>query len=86
METLKKISRTENIELKTLKERFEKGEVVILKNKVRRNVAPVGIGKGLKTKVNANIGTSPEKNDINFELKKLKVAVEAGTDAVMDLS
>jgi len=86
METLKKISQAEKIDLKNFKEKFEKGEVIILKNKRRKNVIPVGIGKGLKTKVNTNIGTSPEKNDLNFELKKLKVAVGAGTDTVMDLS
>lgn len=86
METLKKISEIEKIDLKILEERFKKGEIVILKNKKRSNVIPVGIGKGLRTKVNANIGTSPERNDIDFELKKLKIAVEAGADAVMDLS
>jgi len=86
METLKKISEIEKIDLRLLKERFEKGEIVILKNKVRDNVIPLGIGKGLKTKVNANIGTSPEKNDFNFELKKLEIAIEAGADTIMDLS
>lgn len=86
METLKKVAETEKIDLNTLKTRFEKGEIIVLKNRVRNNVIPVGIGKGLRTKVNANIGTSPEKNDLNFELKKLKIAVEAGTDTIMDLS
>jgi phosphomethylpyrimidine synthase len=86
METLKRVSEIEKIDLKTLKERIDRGEVVILKNRVRKNVIPLGIGKGLRTKVNTNIGTSPERNDLEFELKKLKIAVEAGTDTVMDLS
>ena len=44
-----------------------------------------GIGTGLKTKVNANIGTSADYADISNELEKLKVSEEAGADAVMDL-
>ncbi len=86
METLKRVSEIEKIDLKILKERVEKGEIVILKNRDRDNVKSVGIGKGLRTKVNTNIGTSPEKNDLEFELKKLQIAIETGTDTVMDLS
>ncbi len=86
MEILKKVSKIEHIDLKTLKERVRKGEIAILKNRVRKNVIPTAVGKGLRTKVNANIGTSPDKNDLKFELKKLQIAVEAGADTVMDLS
>jgi len=86
MEILKKVSKIENIDLKTLKERVRKGEIAILKNRVRKNVIPTAVGKGLRTKVTANIGTSPDKNDLKFELKKLQIAVEAGADTVMDLS
>jgi phosphomethylpyrimidine synthase len=59
--------------------------VVIPKNKVRK-IRPLGIGEGLRTKVNANIGTSPRHSDVDEELAKVKVAVEAGADAIMDLS
>lgn len=83
---LKKVSEIEGIDLKTLQERVEKGEIVILKNRVRDNVIPLGVGKGLKTKVNTNIGTSSENNDLKLELQKLQIAIEAGTDTVMDLS
>jgi phosphomethylpyrimidine synthase len=44
------------------------------------------IGRGCSTKVNANIGTSPSHEDLSEELRKLKVSVDAGADAVMDLS
>jgi len=44
------------------------------------------IGRGLKIKVNANIGTSGDVCDVTEELEKLRVAAEAGADAVMDLS
>jgi phosphomethylpyrimidine synthase len=46
----------------------------------------MAIGQGCRIKVNANIGTSPDKSDLEEELAKLKAAVEAGADAVMDLS
>jgi len=61
------------------------GEITIFKNK-NRTITPVGIGKGLTTKVNANIGTSPDLFDLDTELEKLRVAEKSGADAVMDLS
>jgi len=80
------IAQTEGISVEVLKQLLAKGEVIVLKNKQRKNTKPLGIGKNLRTKVNANIGTSPERADLNFELKKLKVALEAGADTIMDLS
>ena len=62
------------------------GKIIICANTRHRNVIPCGIGKGLRTKVNANIGTSSEFFDIDTELKKLQVSVEFGADTVMDLS
>lgn len=61
------------------------GSIVICRNK-RHDIAPLGIGKGLRTKINANIGTSGDSADLSVELEKLRVAVKAGADAVMDLS
>ncbi|MCF8037048.1 MAG: phosphomethylpyrimidine synthase ThiC [Desulfobacteraceae bacterium] len=61
------------------------GHVVIPKN-IHRSFSPRGIGKGLHTKVNANIGTSPSRCNLEEELAKLDAAVSAGADAVMDLS
>jgi len=64
-----------------------KGTIVIPVNRVRpRKIRSVGIGEGLSTKVNANIGTSEDVNDIKLELAKLRAAVEAKADTVMDLS
>lgn len=62
------------------------GTIVIPVNELRRGKHAVGIGAGLRTKVNANIGSSSDEADMAFELEKLNAAVEAGTDAVMDLS
>ncbi len=50
------------------------------------SITPLGIGKGLRTKINANIGTSKDRMSIEDEIEKLKAAVAAGADAVMDLS
>ena len=65
------------------------GTIVIPANiyhRERENFTPRAIGKGLKTKVNANIGTSGDIEKIDLELEKLRVAVKYGADAVMDLS
>ncbi len=62
------------------------GSIVIPRNKNRPGAKAVGIGKGLRTKVNANIGTSDEYPLIDEEIRKLDIAVKAGTDTVMDLS
>lgn len=80
------VSREEGVTIDYLVRMIAEGKIVIPANKNHRNLKPCGIGKGLKTKVNANIGTSTAYPDIDKELQKLKVAVEAGADAVMDLS
>jgi phosphomethylpyrimidine synthase len=82
---MRHVSSNENINVDILLELIAKGEVVIVKNQNHR-VTPVGIGKGLRTKVNANIGTSTDLVDIEFEVQKCQTAVDAGADAIMDLS
>jgi phosphomethylpyrimidine synthase len=62
------------------------GKAVIPKNKRRRGIRPVAVGEGLTIKVNANVGSSRDRADISLELEKMRVAVAAGADAVMDLS
>jgi phosphomethylpyrimidine synthase len=51
-----------------------------------RTIKPVGIGRGLRTKINANIGTSRDNIDEGEEILKLQTAVDAGADTIMDLS
>ena len=58
---------------------------MILKSDLH-DCVPVGIGKGLKIKINANIGTSGYNNDPAMELEKLAASVRYGADTVMDLS
>jgi len=65
------------------------GTVVIplnIKRRKHKKLRIIGIGKGLRTKVNANIGSSPDRVSIVEEKNKLDAAVEAGADSVMDLS
>ncbi len=62
------------------------GVVVIPANRNHKNLRPIGIGKGLKTKVNANIGTSGDFSSLEDEMGKLQAVLDCGCDAVMDLS
>jgi phosphomethylpyrimidine synthase len=84
-EEMQEIARQENIDPEALRHKIAAGRVVIPKNK-NRDFNVRGIGEGLTTKVNANIGTSPEHFDLEEEITKLMVAIAAGTDSVMDLS
>jgi phosphomethylpyrimidine synthase len=80
------VARAEGVAAQTLMALVAEGKVIIPAN---RNVPPkkiCGIGKGLSTKVNANIGTSQDFPSLERELEKLKTAEAAGADAVMDLS
>ncbi len=62
------------------------GRLIIPHNAKRENVSVQGIGEGLRTKINANIGTSPDYANIDEEVEKAKIAVRYGADTVMDLS
>lgn len=62
------------------------GRLIIPRNAKRENVSVRGIGEGLRTKINANIGTSPDYINIDEEVEKAKIAVRYGADTVMDLS
>ncbi len=66
--------------------RVANGTVIITRNVQREKAHPVGIGEGLRTKVNTNIGTSLDTCDLNLELEKARAAVKYGTDTLMDLS
>jgi len=62
------------------------GNIIICHNVKHTNGRPLAVGRGLRTKVNANIGTSADDLDIAKELEKARVAAESGADAIMDLS
>lgn len=80
------VAEKEGLEASFIKEEVAWGRIVIPKN-ITHNIKNIcGIGKGLRTKVNANIGTSDNSPNIKDEMEKLKIAVEAGADTIMDLS
>ncbi|MBN2332684.1 MAG: phosphomethylpyrimidine synthase ThiC [Deltaproteobacteria bacterium] len=62
------------------------GTIVIPANRNHKNLTPYGIGRGLRVKINANIGTSSDLQSLDEELEKLQVAIDNGAHAVMDLS
>jgi phosphomethylpyrimidine synthase len=76
----------EGLDPEFIREGMAAGTIVIPRNVNREIERPVGIGAGLRTKVNANIGTSADFPSLEEELEKLRVAIEAGADTVMDLS
>ncbi len=80
------VAKAEGVDVEVIRRGVAEGTIVIPANKMRRPRRPCGIGKGLRTKVNANLGTSPDWGDVESELEKLRVALEAGADTVMDLS
>lgn len=82
---LQSVAKRESVSIQFLKRGIKKGNIVILKNRKHR-IIPIAIGKGLSTKVNANIGTSPDLADLRLELRKLAASIKAGADTVMDLS
>ncbi|EGD50715.1 thiamine biosynthesis protein ThiC [Thermoanaerobacter ethanolicus JW 200] len=83
---MKIVAEYEGVDEEFILEGVKKGEIVIPSNINHKNLIPKGIGRGLSTKVNANIGTSDAYPEIEKEIEKLNVAVKAGADAVMDLS
>ena len=79
------VSKNENIDVNKLVKLIANGKVVIPKN-INSNVKACGIGEGLTTKINANIGSSSKIDDLDLEINKAKLAVEYDADAIMDLS
>jgi phosphomethylpyrimidine synthase len=80
------VARAEGVSIDHIIEGVAQGTIVITRNSRHTSITPLGVGKGLRTKINANIGTSKDRMSIDGEIEKLKAAVAAGADAVMDLS
>lgn len=83
--TLEIVAEEEQRSVGMLGEGLKNGTIVVM-GSPDGPARPIAIGQGLRTKVNANIGTSPDFSSLEEELHKLEVAVSAGADAVMDLS
>ena len=81
-----RVAQKEGIDPEALRSRVAEGTVVIPLNNKHNGIEPLGIGKDLTIKVNANIGTSGDQVDLEEELQKLQISIEAKADTVMDLS
>ena len=86
-EEMLRVAKDEDIDINFLIQKVANGSIIIPKNNIRKQeIKVVGIGKGLKTKVNVNIGTSTLYQNLDEEVAKAKVAVKYGGDTIMDLS
>ena len=83
---MKRVALEEGVSPEWLREKVAAGRIAIPANRNHKGVKAIGIGEGLRIKVNTNLGTSSDRSDLEEELKKLKVSIDAGTDTVMDLS
>lgn len=82
---VREVASAEGVTAESLSGDIADGVSVIPINR-RHGIKPIGIGRGLRTKINANIGTSKDRVSIEEEMEKLDVLVRYGADAVMDLS
>jgi len=83
---VRRIARDEGLSPDKIRRGIADGSIVVPWNTLRKLSKPCGVGKGLRTKINANIGTSKSFSDIAHEIRKMKTAIDAGADAMMDLS
>ena len=83
---MKIVAEKEKIDPNVLMERVAKGTVAIPANKNHHSLDPEGIGEGLRTKINVNLGISRDCQNMDMEMEKVKKAVEMKAEAIMDLS
>ncbi len=83
---MKSIAESESIDEKVLMERVASGEITIPANKKHSSLLAKGVGTGLSTKINVNLGISKDCPNVDKELEKVKVAIDMKVDAIMDLS
>lgn len=80
------VSNDEGMDSEILRQRIADGSVVIPANKNHTALKPCGIGSGLKTKINVNLGVSSDCCSVEAEMKKVNLALKLKADAIMDLS
>ena len=80
------VAEKEYISVENLMEKMSKGQIVIPANKLHTNLNPEGVGEGLRTKINVNLGISKDCPDIEPEMEKVRMAIEMKAEAIMDLS
>ncbi len=85
---MKEVAEREHRDPEYIRERVADGRIVIPANivHIKKGMRAFGVGEGLSTKVNVNLGISGDKADAAEEWKKVKIAEDFGADAIMDLS
>ena len=83
---MRQVAKAENVKVEYIRRKIAEGKIVIPAN-INHYIKKIcGVGEGLRTKVNVNIGTSTDKSDLSDEIKKLEMSIRYGADTVMDLS
>ncbi|MBS1193770.1 MAG: hydroxymethylpyrimidine synthase, partial [Methanomicrobiales archaeon] len=82
---MRKVAREEGVTDEFVRRGMAAGHIVIPISPYRK-VKVCGIGEGLRTKVNASVGTSSDIIDIDMEVEKVRQAERAGADTIMELS
>lgn len=80
------VAKKEGMEVEALRELVAKGRVAIPANKNHKALNPEGVGEGLRTKINVNLGVSKDCKSFEVEMEKVKAALEMKAEAIMDLS
>ncbi len=83
---MKIVAKKENIEEDKLMELVACGQVAIPCNINHKSISPEGIGTGMKTKINVNLGISGDCKNYDVEMQKVDMAIRFGAEAIMDLS
>lgn len=83
---MKRVAEKEYMDPQLLMERVAKGEIAIPANKNHKSLLAEGVGNGLSTKINVNLGISRDCPDVDKELEKVKKAIDMKAEAIMDLS
>ena len=85
-DAMRHVANKENIDISILMGKIAEGKIAIPANKNHKNLVPTGVGEGLKTKINVNLGISRDCPDVTKELEKVEIALKYNADAIMDLS
>jgi phosphomethylpyrimidine synthase len=85
-EEMKLCAKQENVGPEYIRKGVADGTIVVVRNNGHTSIPALAIGKGLRTKINANVGTSKDRADLAHELEKVRVSIAAGADTIMDLS
>ncbi len=83
---MERVAQKEGVSGEWIRERVAKGTIVIPANINHTALDPEGVGEGLRTKINVNLGISKDENDVAREIQKAKRAIAMKAEAIMDLS